>query len=299
MSRFFVLLFLVSSTILYSQKRKVLLIGIDGLQFEQINKIGTPNFDKFQIKRGYNGGILGTKSQQVTSSGPSWVTILTGVWTDQHKITSNSTTQVSNSKSIFNYIKTSNSKLKTASFSTWKNINLLLYKEMYFVDFSSQGGNDAISTEVAVNHIKSVGPDFIFVHLDDIDHAGHAVGFGVKYNESIQKVDRQIGQFLKTISKREKQFNEDWLVVLVTDHGRDSKGKGHGNQTISEKTIFIGMNKKGNSLFNSINNYKTIGTIKELENNSLPQTAVVPTILKFLKIPIKKQWQLDAKSLID
>lgn len=299
MGRFFVLLFLVSSTILYSQKKKVLLIGIDGLQFEQINKIGTPNFDKFQIKRGYNGGILGTKSQQVTSSGPSWVTILTGVWTDKHKITSNSASQVSSSKSIFNYIKTSNSKLKTASFSTWKNINLLLYKDMYHVDFSSQGGNDEISTEVAVNHIKSVGPDFTFIHLDDIDHAGHAVGFGVKYSESIQKVDHQIGQFLKTISKREKQFNEDWLVVLITDHGRDSKGKGHGNQTISEKTIFIGMNKKGNSLFNSVNNYKVISSIKELEVNSLPQTAVVPTILKFLKIPIKKQWQLDVQSLID
>lgn len=299
MNRFFVLLFLVSSTILYSQKRKVLLIGIDGLQFEQINKIGTPNFDKFQIKRGYNGGILGTSSQQVTSSGPSWVTILTGVWTDKHKITSNSVSQVSSSKSIFNYIKTSNSKLKTASFSTWKNINLLLYKDMYHVDFSSQGGNDEISTEVAVNHIKSIGPDFTFIHLDDIDHAGHAVGFGVKYSESIQKVDHQIGQFLKAISKREKQFNEDWLVVLITDHGRDSKGKGHGNQTISEKTIFIGMNKKGNSLFNSVNNYKAISSIKELEVNSLPQTAVVPTILKFLKIPIKKQWQLDAQSLID
>lgn len=299
MKRLLVLFFLCLTTVLFSQKKKVLLIGIDGLQFEQIKNTSTPNFDQFNIKRGYNGGILGTASQQVTSSGPSCVTILTGVWTDQHKITSNSPSQASVSKSVFNFIKSSNSKLKTASFSTWKNINLLLYKDMYLVDFSSQGGSDEISTDLAISHINHYGPDFTFIHLDDIDHAGHAVGFGKKYNKAIQKVDKQIGQLLKVTKKREKKYNEDWLVVLVTDHGRDTKGYNHGNQTINEKTIFIGINKKGNSLFNTIDNRRQIKSIKELEKYSLSQTSVVPTILEYLNISIKKEWQLDAKSIID
>ena len=299
MKKAFLFSALILSSIVFSQKRKVLLIGIDGLQFEEIAKTKTPNFDKFIIKRGFNGGVFGTKSQQVTSSGPSWMTILTGVWVDQHKVKSNSPSQVSASKSVFKLIKDSNSKLKTASFSTWKNINLLLYKDIYDVDFSTQGGNDEISTKSAISHISNYSPDFTFIHLDDIDHAGHAVGFGLTYSKSIQKVDRQIGQFLKVINIREKNNDEDWLVILVTDHGRDLKGKGHGNQTFKEKTIFIGMNKKGNSYFESFNEKVLFKTLKDLERKAIPQTAVVPTILKYLNINIKDDWNLAAKPLIN
>lgn len=298
MKKNLILLFVLITVVAIGQKKKVLLIGIDGLQFEQIAKVGTPNFDKFTIKRGYNGGIFGTPSQQVTSSGPSWVTILTGVWTDKHGITSNSASQVSKANSVFKFIKLS-SKLKTASISTWKNINLLLYKDMYSVDFSTQGGNDEISTEITKNHIEKHAPDFTFIHLDDIDHAGHAVGFGLDYSKATQKVDAQIGQLLKVIQKREKKHNEDWLVMLVTDHGRDLKGQGHGNQTITEKTIFIGMNKKGNSYFESFQNKVLFKKLKDLERKTIPQTAVVPTILKYLNINIKKEWNLDAKPLVD
>ncbi len=297
MRKHLILVFVFVIAITFGQKKKVLLIGIDGLQFEQIAKVNTPNFDKFTIKKGYNGGIFGSPSQQVTSSGPSWVTILTGVWTDKHGITSNSSSQVSKASSVFKFIKSS-SKLQTASISTWKNINLLLYKDMYSVDFSTQGGNDEISIAITVDHIEKHGPDFTFIHLDDIDHAGHAVGFGSAYSTATQKVDAQIGELLKVIQKREKKHNEDWLVILVTDHGRDSKGQGHGNQTLTEKTIFIGMNKKGNLFFEGIENAKKVSSLKELEL-FIPQTAVVSTILKYLNISIKKEWNLDAKSLIE
>ena len=287
------------SLTLFSQKKKVLLIGIDGLQFEQISKNRTPNFDEFTIKKGYNGGVFGTPSQQVTSSGPSWTTILTGVWVDKHKVTSNSSNQISNSKSVFNLVKTSNTKLKTASIATWKNINLLLYRDMYKVDFASQGGGDEYSTDLAINQIKKYASDFIFIHLDDIDIVGHSKGFGIEYNKSIIKVDNLLGELLSAVNEREKEKKEEWLVILVTDHGRDNKGEGHGNQTISEKTIFIGMNKKGNLFFENIQNNKEIKTIADLEKNAIPQTAIVPTILKYLNIPIKKEWKLDSKPLIN
>ncbi len=298
-SRLFFLILLCTSLTLCAQKKKVLLIGIDGLQFEQIAQTNTPNFDKFTIKRAFTGGVLGSKTQQVTSSGPSWMTILTGVWVDKHKVFSNSSQQISNSKSVFNYIKTANSKSYTSSISTWKNINLLLYKDMYKVGFSSQGEGDDHSTNLAVSQINDRAPDFVFIHLDDIDHAGHAYGFGNEYSESIRKIDKRIGRLLAAVNKREHSNNEEWLVLLVTDHGRGVKGKGHGNQTISEKTIFIGLNKKGTHFFEGIKNDRDLRSIKDLERYAIPQTAIVPTILKFLNISIKKEWGLDANPLVD
>lgn len=287
-----IFLFFLCCLGVFSQgKKKVLLVGIDGLQFEQIAKINTPNFDQFNLKRGFTGGLFGTSSQQATSSGPGWTTILTGVWVDEHKVSSNSAHQISHSKSIFSYLK----KLKTASISTWKNINLLLYKDMYSVDFSSQGGGDDSSLNLAVQQIENYDADFVFIHLDDIDYAGHDFGFGDQYNKAVQKIDNKLGTLLNSINKS----NDDWLVLLVTDHGRDIEGRGHGKQSIREKTIFIGMNKKGGKYFNSIDNSKSVSSIKELELNSIPQTTIVATILKHLEIPFKQEWKINKTSLID
>ena len=137
------------------------------------------------------------------------------------------------------------------------------------------------------------------MHLDEIDGAGHSKGFGKDYLNAIEKVDKSIGKFLKATKSREEKYNEDWLIILVTDHGRDLKGENHGNQTLNEKTIFIGLNKKGNSFFENIQNNRKLKSIKELEKSTLPQTSVVPTILKYLNIPILEKWNLDSKPLID
>ena len=294
------LFFLIVSLSLFSQKKKkVLLIGIDGLQFEEIQKTNTPNFDKFTIKKGFTGGKLGTASEQVTSSGPSWITILTGVWTDKHKITSNSSKQVCDFPSVFNRIRTERNDSYLVSISTWKNINLLLYKDIYAVNFSTQGGTDLESTNLALYQIKEKSPDFIFVHLDEIDGVGHSKGFGNAYTVAIEKMDKNIGDLLKETQLREKKNNEDWLVILVTDHGRGKGGFGHGNQTVQEKTIFVGINKKGTFMYENLQDKKPFKTMQMLEKHTMPQTVVVPTILKHLGISIKKEWNLDSHSIIE
>ncbi len=282
----------------YSQKKKAVLIGIDGLQYEQIAKINTPNLDKFNIKKGYTGGIHGTESQQVTSSGPSWMSILTGVWTDQHGIVDNAKEKLCQAPSVFNFIREHNKNAYTTSVSTWKNINIFLKDDMYKTNFSSQGGNDVLSTELIINQITDYASDFSFVHLDDVDHAGHAYGFGKTHTATVEHIDALIGNILEVIKKRELKYHEDWLVLVVTDHGRDAKGFSHGAQKINQKTIFIGMNKEGNAYFKDSDNNKTINSFKDLET-LIPQTAIVPTLLKHLQIPIKKDWNLDAKPLLD
>ncbi|MET2983704.1 alkaline phosphatase family protein [Aureibaculum conchae] len=292
------LFIIVVSLTCYSQKKKAILIGIDGLQYEKIAKINTPNLDKLNIKKGYTGGVHGTDSQQITSSGPSWMTILTGVWTNQHKIIDNTKDKLCQSPSIFNFIREHNKDAYTTSISTWKNINIFLKDDMYKTNFSSQGGNDVLSTELVINQINDYNSDFSFVHLDDVDHAGHAYGFGEKHDKTVAFIDGLVGEILKTIKVREHKYHEDWLIMIVTDHGRDTKGFGHGAQEINQKTIFIGMNKEGNTIFKNSDNDKKINSFKDLET-LIPQTAVVPTILKHLKVPIKKEWNLDAKPLID
>ncbi|WP_242132557.1 alkaline phosphatase family protein [Aestuariivivens marinum] len=282
----------------YGQKKKSLVIGIDGLQFSQIEKANTPHMDNFYIKRGFTGGIYGEKSEQATSSGPGWISLLTGVWCDQHGITSNDGTKLSNAPSIFSFIRDHDKDAYIASIATWKEINLILKNDLYKTNFATVGGSDYLSTDIVINQIEDYAPDFSFVHLDVIDHAGHEYGFGGMYTEATEFVDSLIGKIMAAVNHRRQKYLEDWLVIIVTDHGRDEKGFSHGAQKTTQKTIFIGMNTEGNDYFNNSDDGKKLNTLQEVET-LIPQTSVVPTILKHLEIPIKESWKLNGKSLID
>jgi len=278
--------------------KKVLLIGIDGLQYDKIGEIETPNFDTFSFTKAYTGGVVGTPSEQGTKSGPGWMTILTGVWGDKHGVPNNSSgTYESQAKSIFQYLKEGNSSIKTSSIATWAPIHEFLQNQMSYIDTRSQGGNDSDATTSALNEINNSNPEFLFVHFDNIDIVGHSSGFTTNYYKAIKEMDERLGLLKNAIDKRSKDKNEDWLIILTTDHGRKGQGYSHGGQSEQEKTIFIGMNKTGNDEFTS--------TVSQIPNNSLnnlysypAQTSIVPTILTYLNVDITPSSKLSSTSLI-
>lgn len=282
-----------------SQKtnRKVLLIGIDGLQYEKLQALSTPNFDSFKIVKAYTGGIVGTPSQQTTGSGPGWMTVLTGVWTDQHGVISNDTSNKVTARTVFQYLKEHNPQLQTTSIATWSPIHDFLDKQMSYVDRRLDGGTDAAATAKVLNELENSDPDFMFVHYSDPDVVGHNIGYGEKYDQSILTMDAYLAKIMAVINKRKKEKNEEWLVILTTDHGRRGDGHHHGSQTTEEKTVFVGMNAPGNEEFNT-----TISEVPNLDFNGIykyiPQTSILPTILTYLKIKINSDWQLSSPSLI-
>ncbi|MHC4743051.1 MAG: hypothetical protein ACYS8Z_14135, partial [Planctomycetota bacterium] len=64
--------------------KHALIIGIDGCRPDALIAADTPNLDSLMAggswtMDAFSGGILGTSTQQATSSGPAWSSILTGV----------------------------------------------------------------------------------------------------------------------------------------------------------------------------------------------------------------------------
>ena len=44
--------------------------------------------------------------------------------------------------------------------------------------------------------------------------------------------------------KRRQALGEDWMIVVTTDHGRDARtGKGHGGQSVRERTTWVVTNR--------------------------------------------------------
>ena len=279
---------------------KALLIGIDGVQYEQLQQANTPNIDSLLISKAYCGGISNSSNQQQTSSGASWSTLLTGVWANKHGVISNGTAKANDAfPSLFKRINEARPNAYVASVINWAEPNSKYFAdEMPLVDYHKEGISDENVTSEVVALLQNQDPDFIFSHIDAADGVGHAEGFTANYRRTLEIVDGQIGQMLAAVKQREAHYDEKWLVLVVTDHGRGTGGYGHGGQSVQEKTAFIASNYAAMNDEFFVNLSAPGSSDLELLYGYTNQTAVAPTILRHLGIELTRQDLSDGNALI-
>lgn len=103
--------------------------------------------------------------------------------------------------------------------------------------------NDSELFENIKERIKN-DDDFIFGIFENPDMNGHSTGFGernYRYVSGICNLDRISYKLLKEIKARESFENEDWFVVIASDHGGHSTR--HGTQNIQDRTTFLALSK--------------------------------------------------------
>lgn len=72
-------------------------------------------------------------------------------------------------------------------------------------------------------------PDAILYFIDIPDHAGHTKGFyphTPSYLQGLAEADRHVGACLDALASRPTFKNEDWLVVITSDHGGQARSHG-------------------------------------------------------------------------
>ena len=93
------------------------------------------------------------------------------------------------------------------------------------------------------NRIQS-DDDFVFGILENPDINGHDRGFGdsnYRYVAGVCNLDRLSYKLLTRIKMRKTFDEEDWLVIIASDHGGHSTR--HGSQYITDKTTFLAISK--------------------------------------------------------
>lgn len=76
------------------------------------------------------------------------------------------------------------------------------------------------------------------------DNNGHGTDFGdgnYRYVSGVCNLDRISFKLLEEIKGRQTFDDEDWLVVIDSDHGGHSTR--HGSQNIQDKTTFLALSK--------------------------------------------------------
>ena len=177
----------------------------------------------------------------ITISGPGWGSLLTGVWPDKHGILDNGFAggNLTQYPHLFKRIEDHDPNLHTVSICQWHPVNNNIATGVVDTLINVSNNSDHVGT-AAVDYLTNEDPDAIFLHFDDVDHAGHASGFTPSnpfYLSAIEDVDYNIGLIMTALNNRPNIANEDWIVIISTDHGGINFS--HGGTTFEERNIFL------------------------------------------------------------
>lgn len=308
--------FLACSLHAQTPEKKALFIIVDGISADVIEKINTPNLDKIAKVGGYThayvGGEKGAYSETPTISAVGYNSLLTGTWVNKHNVWGNSIKNPNYQYwTIFRFLEEQYPEKETAIFSTWLDNRTKLVGEgleatgNVQLDYAFDGfehdtvqfphGNDRKYihlidehvTDEAASYVKVEGPDLSWVYLEYTDDMGHQFGDSQQMYDAVEVADEQIRRIWEAIKYREENYDEDWLIVITTDHGRDAEsGKHHGGQSDRERSTWITTNAK------NLNAY--------FENEVPGVVSIFPTIARHmdLDIPKAQAMEIDGVPLI-
>ena len=224
----------------------IIVIGVDGAG-AWFKDAETPNFDRIFE----NGAVTyNALSSKPTISAECWGSMLIGVGPEVHKLTNNRVSVLpypvwSNHPTVFRRIRKTYPEAELGSYCDWNPINKGIVEMGLGVN--KKTAKDKELTPLICDYIREKKPDFLFVHFDSVDGAGHSHGYGTtEHINAISEVDKLIGDVCSAIESSD--IFEDTLFMVIADHGgtNDEKGKGnHGGWTDEEKYVTFAASGRG------------------------------------------------------
>jgi len=237
-------------------KTKILLVGIDGLILRTALESGrAPMLTSLKEA----GHFTELTMDVPTLSGPGWSTLLTGSTHSQHAVTDNrfSGHNLLSRPDLLSRAFYQDQSTTTFAAAGWpplvdpSGVGPVIHERREQARASqhrviSRDGEtygyervDAEIANVSVFAMEKFGPDVSFVYFCDADEAGHTHGVvGEHYVEAISRVDAHLVRLHDTIKRRVEKYQEEWLLVLTTDHGHVNEG-GHGSDSPQERASFV------------------------------------------------------------
>ncbi len=257
---------------------RVLVIGVDGLRGDGIGGADTPALDDL-LDGAASTMTATTQLGAPTVSGPGWTSILTGVDADKHGIYGNGGWDDLDRTWPTFVGRAHDLGLSTATAIHWLPIHVDIIEDGV-TDEAVPASDDELVTEGMADMLSFSDHDLHFIHLDDVDGAGHDSGFSIDnptYVAAIETVDGQVGRLLAAVDDRPTRADEAWLIVLTSDHG--GSGTSHGGVTDDHRRIPLIVAGDG----------VVPGPLPEGSSH----LDVHPTVMTWLGHPADPSWDLD------
>ena len=260
----------------------VIVIGCDGMSPDGVRKANTPNMDKMMA-----GGAFTLRARGVlpTVSSPNWASMIMGVGPEAHGITANEwgreeynlppnvTGPTGEFPSIFEVVNKQKPNFEIGAIYNWDGFGRLFEKTA--VDYDTTINSEYGTMANAINYFKTKKPNFLFIHLDNCDHAGHSLGHGSPgYYKAVGVADSLIGNMMDAV--KDAGLLSSTVIIVTADHGGVQFG--HGGESLAEIQIpFIVWGqgvKKGYEFKNPIYTYDNAATVAYLFGLKTPHAWV-------------------------
>ncbi|MCS3555090.1 MULTISPECIES: alkaline phosphatase family protein [unclassified Sphingobacterium] len=223
-------------------QRKVIVISIDGLSGEELQKAVPTNLAALQKNSKYSFNTLPT-----TSNAAGWVSMLTGTGFSKHQTSADNFErtehgddeehgEIVNFRNVLDYV-TQYKSVSTAMVTTWDELRNYVRNADYAPDVNSDLAVKD-STISLLSKVNSLGT--IMVNLRDVQKAGEDGGYtmnNAKFKSAIVKSDEYIGNIVEAIKARKNYTKEDWLVIVTTNHGGSNTDAKSGFTIVSQPNL--------------------------------------------------------------
>jgi arylsulfatase A-like enzyme len=226
---------------------KVLVIGIDGVRPDVLAEVDTPHLDALAADGLYSDQA---RTGSPTVSGPGWSSFLIGVTPDKHGVVSNDFTGNAYERypDFLTRLERVDPAFSTLAVVDWRPlgdtvdggpvisaaVDSLVLLDGYEVGWLAA---DYFAGDIAASLLATSDVDAAFVYLGAPDEVSHETGsIGEEYRSAIAASDGIVGTLIGAVQARPTFAEEDWLVIVSSDHGRRDDG-GHGGESPEEKTI--------------------------------------------------------------
>jgi predicted AlkP superfamily pyrophosphatase or phosphodiesterase len=240
---------------LVAQKPHVLMISLDGMKPEYVthakeHNLKLPVLERFLADGTYAEGVIGVIP---TVTYPSHTTMVTGVWPAEHGIYSNlvfdplgehpgewywyfrelkaqtlyqaaaqaglTTAGVSWPVTVdapINYLIAEFAQSEKTGVPAGELVKPIDLKDKIGAVFPANATEDEQKTAWSLAIINTYNPNFVLVHLANLDHQEHEHSpFSREADEAVEKLDQEVGRIIDAELKQDPKAK----VVIVSDHG--------------------------------------------------------------------------------
>ena len=262
----------------------VLMVLLDGWRPDAIAAAHTPTIDMMMQDSAYS---MEARVEDTTISGSGHSSFLTGVHRDKHNVHGNSFGDANYQEYPywFNLLKYERPEMHTAAYHNWLPMaDAALDSSVcgYCVDMYVTGSDNSIATQLATD-LANKQMDAVTIVIDAPDAAGHGYGFHPsipQYVAAMNQSDVWLGMMMDAIFARTNYAEEDWMVIISTDHA--GSGYGHGYNIPEHREVPL-----------IIWGAESPGTIWPAPD----AVDIVPTALHHMGVEVRPEWDLDGRAV--
>ncbi len=262
----------------------VLMVLLDGWRPDVIAAAHTPTIDLMMQDSAYS---MEARVEDTTISGSGHSSFLTGVHRDKHNVHGNSFGDANYQEYPywFNLLKYERPEMHTAAYHNWLPMaDAALDSSVcgYCVDMYVTGSDNSIATQLATD-LANKQMDAVTIVIDAPDAAGHGYGFHPsipQYVAAMNQSDVWLGMMMDAIFARTNYAEEDWMVIISTDHA--GSGYGHGYNIPEHREVPL-----------IIWGAESPGTIWPAPD----AVDIVPTALHHMGVEVRPEWDLDGRAV--